>query len=262
MPRPLVSQEVLGAQNAVKVLCDKNGNLIEVIQDGSGDWRLAVDALINGGGPVAITDLDYLKDSVEAVLRDDAGNRVDVINDDGTYRLAVDVPDGLVISTVPTEKWVISEVQLLNGGVGSSNMLVNGSIVPVDFFMGPGPGEVWIVEEVGIFLAGSGSGGLYDFGTGPALPNGLELFAEISGVEHQISNMKDNIDVALSFGDHLYEPPSGGLFGSSKNIAGRMRLVIPTVLVGDDGDKIIARVNDNLLSLDGLRASIRVRREV
>lgn len=143
----------------------------------------------------------------------------------------------------------------------SKLMSVDGSSTPVDFSLGPGSGELWIVDYLTLLLIDSGNmdPGVFG-GTVAALTNGLEVIESINSVESIYTTIEDNADIAQCFFGGVPAPGSvagadpGFLNNVDKGI-GRMPFGYPITLDGDEGDKLIIRVNDNLIGIDYLAAS-------
>lgn len=133
---------------------------------------------------------------------------------------------------------------------GSARNLGVDGTTPVDYFLGPAAGEVWACSYLSLLLVDPGTmtegvfGGLVS-----GLTNGLELLSDINGAERRHTNLKDNADLLQCFSGGISGmstiPGNTGFLNTEDFTAGRMSLD-DMILIGDNGDKLIARVRDNL----------------
>lgn len=83
---------------------------------------------------------------------------------------------------------------------GNSNMNVNGSITPVDFFIQAQPGETISIQQINVTITDSGNPAINDYGSvvGP-LTNGSLFFIDIMGFRIESTfSFHRNIDFVLN----------------------------------------------------------------
>lgn len=171
------------------------------------------------------------------------------------------------ISGMPSRNFRYQDVRLKESG-GSKLMNVDGSGAPVDFFIQPPVGELWIVPYVTLLIIDPGDMGPEVFGSfGAALTNGLKLIEEVNSVESVYTTLVDNADlVQCFFGAGLSGIAAGlgadaGFLNSVDKALGRMEFSTPIILNGDDNDKLLLRVADDLLLIEYMAASAHIRVE-
>lgn len=170
----------------------------------------------------------------------------------------------MMVSAVPGDK-VHNATERLTKGPGPLDHLlsVNGSVTPVDFVYGPEAGKIVTVSSLSGLLLDEGVMSATVFGSlAAALPNGVLILTKINGVERQLALLVDNACFALCFfGGNL--GLGGGVgqdgFLDTNDVAASQRLLnYPITLNGDNGDQIIARVQDNLSTIDLFRIQANV----
>lgn len=152
---------------------------------------------------------------------------------------------------------------LLNSS--SKDLTVDGSSVNVTFSYSPGSGSVRI-NALSCILKDDGTTDLNKFGVLTGLTNGLLIKATISGVDYQITVIKDNADFVTRFSKNhfgsgailsLLGVPTPEGFGNSNNtFIGRMELPHPLILT--DSDAISVVVRDNISNVDYLNIACEV----
>ncbi len=148
---------------------------------------------------------------------------------------------------------------------GSKLMSVDGSSTPVDFTLGPSAGELWIVDYLTLLMVDPGDMNPQVFGGFvAALSTGLQVIESINGSENICTTIEDNADLAQCFFGGI--PGVGGIPGaddgflnSPDKALGRMPFEYPITLDGDESDKLILRVNDDLLLIQYLAGSAHIK---
>lgn len=193
-----------------------------------------------------------LNADVDAV---DGSNAIHVINhDDGSG-------EGATFDPRPPFQVVHLDKNLLNGS--SSSMAVNGSSTTVDFENGPPAGQIWFITHICIFITDAGTLDVGDFGgIAGSLTNGVQIIQEISSTEYELANMVNNHELSRSFSEHPFTPVAtggeggeDGWFDTIKVFMGTKFLNPVVKLTGDNSDKIICRIRDNLTGLNEFTAS-------
>lgn len=140
----------------------------------------------------------------------------------------------------------------LDGEVdGQSNMMVDGSISPVEFYIKPVQGFQFFVTMVSIELSDSGAPMLSDYGSiaGP-LDNGTQFFIDHDGVVTDLFQpVKDNRDL-LRLGPRLVRHDFAG--GQSLEIYTfdmNLHSKAPMILNSLSNDRFGVRIQDDLRNL-------------
>ena len=146
------------------------------------------------------------------------------------------------------EKLIHFSDVFLNGT--NDAMDVNGVITPVDFIIGPPSGEIWHAIYMGLVIEDTGTLDPTDFGALPTLTNGFQILQDIDSTEKEIANLKRNYGISFMFtsGNNFAGVPAGFL-NTGNLFSGLSKLSPEIILNGDNGDKLIARVRDNLIGL-------------
>lgn len=137
---------------------------------------------------------------------------------------------------------------------GNFNLGVDGSVTPVNFEAGPSAGNTWYIYRMGLTLIDPGQNDHNRFGAIlGGITNGLQIIQRVNAADHEFTNLKQNIDIANIFtaGGHL----SGinvGFINDANFFSGNAEFVQPLKLDGDNGDKIIAKVRDDLTPITKL----------
>lgn len=173
------------------------------------------------------------------------GALITSINDEGVKRLAVNskgsitpIPDILIIHRV---------VNLLDES-GEKNMNVNGSGTPIMFSFTPEPEEVWYVEKICVCLLDVGTLDPQEFGATATITNGVDLVMSTGGETHVITNMKDNVDLVLSFPGDGVSNDGTAMFGDDGYL-GCVSFKSPLVIDGALSSFVTCQINDDLRSL-------------
>lgn len=134
-------------------------------------------------------------------------------------------------------------------GTGTTDMSIDGSITPVDFYIQPPIGEKWYVSRWILYLQDEKGFDVTKWGSNGTLTNGVKLFIERDGVETQTGGaFTTNGDVAAATYDMALHT-----FGSADDII-VARLAFTEMgacveLNGTTNDKLIVRISDNLSSV-------------
>lgn len=142
------------------------------------------------------------------------------------------------------------------------DMNVNGSVTPVEFFIGPEGAEAgtqWDITRMIISMTHGTSGDDGKFGGITALTNGV-YFRQENGGTYNLFNAKENSDFAIEGYDITYPARSGGAgsFGTRARITfnGPDKRGVVLRLSADNGDKFLACVRDDLTTLDRFRIKV------
>jgi len=133
---------------------------------------------------------------------------------------------------------------------GSKEMNVDGSVTHVDFIVGPPAGERWFIYDLSVFLEDPGQTKHDSFGAEPALADpGLEWFFNINSTETRFLRVLDNAEIINEFSSDPVIPGQNIFLESGDVFRGSVKFLAPTMLDGDNGDQVIARVNNNLTAI-------------
>lgn len=148
---------------------------------------------------------------------------------------------------------IIWRIDNLRNGANKS-MDVNGATTPQDFSFAPQSGEVYYLESLSFYLLDAGSPDPNDFGNiDGGLTNGLQIIARIGGVEYEIGNITDNMQVVGFFSDNVVlQEGLADFLNNDDMFLGNKNFRQPIRLNGDTNDALIFRVRDNLNGLDEL----------
>lgn len=157
-------------------------------------------------------------------------------------------------SPVPTIQ-ISPEVQFLRDVGGSYDQNIDGSVTPVEFYWGPPAGEVWFVDSIALIIDDTGNANATNYGARSGLANGVLVTQLINAATFDIVNLQNNGDIVLSFNFGIGKFDGGGFLNFSKGFGAQMIFSSPITLHGDDGDRIIMIIRDNLSGLSTQRAS-------
>jgi hypothetical protein len=152
---------------------------------------------------------------------------------------------GFVMATLAGS---LLKTYLLNGA--SNDMAVDGT-TPVDFSYTVPAGKILRLSRIMIYLQSAGAMSSEKFGDLVALSNGVSIIVDGS----TLVTWKDNIDILTTMFD---APGYANLGKETRTLGGRWTLSKET---GDQvdvhaGKQVIARVSDNLSTLDHFRMTI------
>ena len=188
------------------------------------------------------------------------GDDVIIKGDDGTEdgQKIGTVGDRLKVTrSIAPDQLVIPVTTKLETSGGSEDMGVNGSSTPVDFFDGPPSGQVWYVTGLQLVLIDPGSMDPNDFGSIGGLTNGFGFVVEINSTEYNVNFIFNNKDLATELPDrHIFTSIDSGFFTEDDVFIGGMVFNPPITLDGDNSDRMIARVRDNLSNIDHLEVAM------
>lgn len=166
---------------------------------------------------------------------------------------------------MPSRRYHHLDPRFKNGA--AKDMNVNGSGVPQEFIVGPPVGELWVVDYITLVILDAGDMLPGSFGSiaGP-LANGVELFSKMTDVERIGTTLNDNLDVLQCFaggrpgGVSPVGSADAGFLNSVDYISGQMSFSGGEFLLfGDEGDHLGFRINDDLLNIGEMRASMHAR---
>lgn len=171
-----------------------------------------------------------------------------------------------LISALPADS-VHEGTYRMTKGTGPTDHLLSvlGSLgSPVDFEWGPEADQVMIVSSISTLLLDEGTMAANVFGSlATPLTNGVEILTRINGVERRIAILVDNVCLALCFfNGNMGIGGGAGLDGflDTNDVASSQRPAsYPITLNGNNGDKIIARVQDDLTDVDIFRMQVNAR---
>lgn len=135
--------------------------------------------------------------------------------------------------------------------MGDADMAVDGSSVPVEFFIRPEAGLQFISSITSIEVSDSGSPVLDDYGsiTGP-LTNGIQFFLDIDGVVTDIlAPIKSNRELLNLAPVLTRQDYAGNQSLEIYTFDTRLHSNAPVVLNSASGDRFGIRVQDDLSSL-------------
>lgn len=176
-----------------------------------------------------------------------AGETVDAPNEAGRVRLAT-----LNQKELPSQR-PVKYVILPFENEGSSDMTVDGSGTPVIFLLGPAAGEIWFVERVTLLSKDSGNLDLNEFGSGPALSNGLRIEVQSNNVAINDFVFKNNQEL-INTSDMFLEIDQ---FTGASLLMYQFIFKETITLFGDQGDFVRFTVQDNLNGLQVLNTSLK-----
>jgi len=174
----------------------------------------------------------------------------------------------VLVSPFPGRRVAYSNDELLNGS--SADMRVNASGGDIDFKLGPPTGQIWAVELCALTLVHNGSMKPQNFGAlATPLAKGFQLIQVSDGVENVNCTIKNNKQLTNCFFAGIVGQGLGtgnvGYLDTPDFAFGPYKFDTPIVLVGNDNDKMIMRIRDNLSGLaaapeNTLEASIKYKR--
>ena len=139
----------------------------------------------------------------------------------------------------------------LKNSLGSELMSVDGSVTPVEFFVQPPADEVWFISRWMLYLEDAKGFDVTTWGSNGTLTNGLDLFVEIDGIEtNQIEfPIKHNGDIAaIAYDMQLHTFGTGNDILTARWSFSKMGQFLR--LDGSTSDRLVVRVNDNLVGVD------------
>jgi hypothetical protein len=146
--------------------------------------------------------------------------------------------------TVAPVAAVTCRVQALQNGLQKNLATVSVGQVPATFAFAPEAGETYYLYSLSLGFASSGTPDPSDFGNIPALAQGIDLDLCTSGQSSTLVNIKDNLDLALSF--NLYSSTGGaaGFLNSADLYLGSILFPAPIILKGSSSDYVRAVVKN------------------
>jgi len=146
---------------------------------------------------------------------------------------------------------------------GDTDMMVDGSSVPVKFWVQPLPTTRFIITQASIEISDNGNPELDDYGSvmGP-IPNGLQFFTEIDGVENLFPTpLKSNSEIIQLFPDIVIVPFQGSVMLRTHSFDGLEHSHSFIELNGNTNDKFGVIIQDDFTTLTchsvGVKGNIR-----
>jgi len=170
---------------------------------------------------------------------------------------------GIIVEVKRDLGWHYSLESLAKAG-GSVEMSVDGSTTNVIFKWDVPTGEVWEILSIQLFLLDPGTMAHNVFGgMATSITNGLSVIIKKNGTDFKIKDIKDNVDVYMSFPTEQHVGNSAsGFLDNDDYFSGCLRFYEPIQLIGDDGDLVKVVVKDNLTAIERLRATAFVRKKI
>lgn len=169
--------------------------------------------------------------------------------------------DALKVDPRPPFNVIYIDDLFANGS--STSMVVNGSSTSQDFEIGPPAGQIWYVDAISIIITDSGSTDVVDFGAiSGGLSNGVQLIQEINSTEYVIGNYTNNAALSGAFIQQQVLSSDSGWFDSSDFFHGSKEFKPQIILNGDDGDKLIFRIRDDIRGLNNFKATVKAWRKL
>ena len=160
-----------------------------------------------------------------------------------------------VSSILPGED-ILSFSEHLDIGGGSIEGNVDGSVTPVDLSKFVPSGEIWYLMEITVVLIDPGTMANDVFGSLPVSLGtpGLEYFIRKKSVDYRVVRVRDNAELVNEFTeDPLVVTSIGtnaGMLDTIDVYRGSFSFESkPVRLVGDDGDGVFVRVNNDLTEI-------------
>jgi hypothetical protein len=168
------------------------------------------------------------------------------------------VGGGISVSPIPSISIKTNSIPLYDSG-SSYDQTIDGSSTPVDFYYGPGSGEIQYVENVTFGIDDGGGCPPDAYGAiATGLTNGTQLILEKDSTEYVLANLQNNGDIALTFNYAVGFFENGKFLAMANGFFGKMVFATNIELDGDNSDKIIVRVRDNLTGLLFQRVNVQV----
>jgi len=151
----------------------------------------------------------------------------------------------------------VSKIEFLKNAAGSYDQTVNGSTTPVDFYY-EASSTVYVVS---IYLLFDDGNNCYPdkYGKENLLTNGVQLIVKKNNTEYLVSNMKNNIEVVMTFneptiiGENQFLKLLGGMFS-------KLSFSVPVIL--NSSDRIIMRIRDDIRAINWQIAAIELWYEI
>jgi len=170
---------------------------------------------------------------------------------------------GITVEIKRNLGWEYALESLKESG-GSQEMDVDGSTASVPFEWEVPSGEVWELLSISFFVLDPGTMSHNVFGAlGSALTNGITVAVKKDGNTMKIKDIKDNVDLYMSFpAEQQVGNSASGFLDDDDYFSGCLRFPDPVELVGDDGDLVRVSVKDDLQNIKRLRTTILVRKKI
>jgi hypothetical protein len=166
-------------------------------------------------------------------------------NNDSTYSISVNQS-----STGSQKELVFFRLSTDGNGAGETDMAVDGSVTPVEFYVQPPVGEIWRIARSMIYIQDEKGFDVGTWGSGLILTNGHKVEIKHNGVVNDILgfNLKTSGDISSIAYDTRLDT-----FGNADDIlVGRWTFTRAGQFIrldGDKGDYFKVIVNDDLSDL-------------
>lgn len=169
---------------------------------------------------------------------------------------ALKVTGTVTVSGIPAQTHIY-EVETLRDGA-AENANVNGTLAsPRTFSAGPsGPGGLWYIGGLSLFLQDNGTTSAANFGAVAGLTNGVLVQVRSGGTTYDVTTVKNNMDLLLTFNKDRWLPITSGFLETSDVFQGTLAFPLTMKLNQSQGDFIRIQVRDNLTGLDQLRCRV------
>lgn len=137
---------------------------------------------------------------------------------------------------------------MLNGA--SDNLIVNGSVTPVNFDFTPASGETWYLEGLQLVFSDSAAQTPAEFANLTALTNGVDVLVRTNGTEYTLTNLKNNSQVLQFFHDNKIIHLGSSNFFNVDGFTGDIHFPIPMTLQNSTSDYVRVQIRDNLTGMD------------
>lgn len=153
---------------------------------------------------------------------------------------------------------VVYNIARLEDSGGSEDMVVDGSVTPVDFDYAPATDEIDYVESLMFMIDDNGNVPPNKYGSiATALTNGVQVLIQTMGTEYEIANMLTNADVSHTFVRSGFSA-GGGWLASTNLYFGELQFFVPMALDETQGDYVRIKVRDDLSKLSFQYAHVKV----
>jgi len=170
------------------------------------------------------------------------------------------------INPVPAQDVIYNVDNVLNGT--NKSMDINGTNTPQNFYYTPTSGSTMFVESIMIMLEDGGTMDSGDFGAiNGGLNNGVQILIKSKGVEYEICNLTDNMDIVTTF-KSAFTPISDdqgnirGMLDEEDVYVGILKFKTPIRINDSDSDYVRFHIRDNCGPLKQFEARIKAWRVI
>lgn len=123
---------------------------------------------------------------------------------------------------------------------GVSKNMATIAVAPSTFIFSPGAIETYYLFGLSMAFSSSGTPDSTDFGNIVALPLGIDLDIRSNGITSTVLNIKDNLDLALTFNSYSVTGGSAGFLNNADTYLGSAILNAPILVKGTTSDFVRA----------------------